>query len=306
MLAETSGDFGVWEHPARIPAASNASDAAQILRVFKLNVLSSIKSGISRLGTKLGLALQVPSKYIMRMNWLFLLVLPSGLAAQAAGVCDPAGLVGPYAFQLTGSTDISGTPQPTASLGRIAFDGRGSLSGTASATFRGLLLGNPVTGSYEANSDCSVSWKLQDDSGAFQNFSGTVSADGTRVLFTQTDPGGAQRGIMQRTSDTCSAADLLKKYDFTVSGSTIPMQNGEIAQAVSAKGTLDVAENGSFQVESDCSVRFEWILPAEDEQDAEPLLMAMRGFLVNGGKEILAFQTDPGAMVAARFTSNGK
>jgi hypothetical protein len=34
--------------------------------------------------------------------------------------------------------------------------------------------------------------------------------------------------------------------------------------------------------------------------------MAMRGFLVNGGKEILAFQTDPGAMVAARFTSGGR
>jgi hypothetical protein len=242
----------------------------------------------------------------MRMNWLFLLVLPSGLAAQAALVCDPAKLIGPYAFQLTGSTDISGTPQPTTSLGRIAFDGRGSLSGTASATFRGLLLGNPVTGSYEAKSDCSAIWKLQDDSGAFQNFSGTFSADGTRVQFTQTDPGGAQRGIMQKTSDACSAADLLKKYDFTVSGSTIPMQDGEVGRAVSAKGTLDIAENGSFQVGSDCSVRFEWILPAEDEQDAEPLLMAMRGFLVDGGKEILAFQTDPGAMVAARFTSGAK
>jgi hypothetical protein len=248
----------------------------------------------------------MPSKYIMRMNWLFLLVLPSGLAAQAAGVCNPADLVGPYAFQLTGSTDISGAPKPTASLGRIAFDGRGNLSGTASATFRGLLLGNPVTGSYEAKSDCSVSWKLQDDSGAFQNFGGTLSADGTRVQFTQTDPGGAQRGIMQKTSNTCSAADLLKKYDFTVSGSTIPMQDGEVAHAVSAKGTLDIAENGSFQVESDCSVRFGWILPAEDGQLDEPSLMAMRGFLVNGGKEILAFQTDPGAMVAARFTSNGR
>ena len=150
MLAETSGDFGVWEHPARIPAASNASDAAHILRVFKLNILSSIQPGLSRFGTKPGLALQVPSQYSMRMNWLFLLILPSGLAAQAADVCDPADLVGPYAFQLTGWTDISGTPEPTAGLGRIAFDGRGNLSGTASATFNGLLLGNPVTGSYEA------------------------------------------------------------------------------------------------------------------------------------------------------------
>jgi hypothetical protein len=242
----------------------------------------------------------------MRVNWLFLSVLLPGLAAQAADVCNPADLVGPYAFQLTGSTDISGTPRPTASLGRIVFDERGSLSGTASATFRGLLLGNPVTGSYEAKSDCSVVWKLQDDSGGFQNFSGTLSTDGTRVQFKQTDPGGAQRGIMQRTSDACSAADLLKEYSFTVSGSTTPMQPGEVGRTVSAKGTLDIAENGSFQVESDCSVRFGLTLPAQEGRVAEASPMTMRGFLVNGGKEILAFQTDPGAMVAARFTSGTK
>jgi len=240
---------------------------------------------------------------IMRANWLLLLVLFPGLAAQAADVCNPADLVGPYAFQLTGLTDISGTPKPTVSLGRIVFDGDGNLSGTASATFRGLLLGNPVTGSYEAKSDCSVIWKLQDDSGAFQNFSGTLSSDGNSVQFKQTDPGGAQRGTMQKTPDACSAADLLKEYYFTVSGSTTPMLPGEVPHTVSAKGTLDIAENGSFQVESDCSIRFELTLPAQDGRVAEPSPMTMRGFLVNGGKEILAFQTDPGAMVAARFTS---
>ena len=238
----------------------------------------------------------------MRVNWLFLSALLPGLAAQAPNVCNPTDLVGPYAFQLTGLTDISGTPRPTASLGRLVFDESGGLSGTASATFRGLLLGNPVTGSYEAKSDCSIVWKLQDDSGAYQNFSGTSSTDGTRVQFKQTDPGGAQRGIMQRTSDACSAADLLAKYSFTVSGSIMAMQDGEVAHTVSAKGTVDVAENGSFQVESDCSVRFGLTLPDRDGRPAEPSPMNMRGFLVEGGKEILAFQTDPGAMVAARLS----
>jgi len=242
----------------------------------------------------------------MRTIRLFLLVLLPVLAAQPAEVCNPADLLGPYVFQLTGLTDIAGTPRPTASLGRIVFDGEGGLSGTASATFRGLLLGNPVTGSYEAKSNCSVTWKLQDDSGAFQNFSGTLSSDGTSVQFTQIDPGGAQHGIMRRTSDTCSAADLRKKYYFTVSGSTTPMQAGDVSRTVSAKGTLDIAENGSFQVESDCSVRFNLTVPAQQEQVVVPLPMNMRGFLVGGGTEILAFQTDPGAMVAARFTSAGR
>ena len=235
----------------------------------------------------------------MRPNSLFLLLLlPVCATAQAGDVCNPTKLVGPYAFQLRGSTAISGTSKPTASLGRITFDGSGSVSGTASAAFSGVILGNPVTGTYETKADCSVTWKLQDDSGAFQNFSGTFSADGTRVKFRQTDPGGVQNGIMVKTSDNCSAGDLQKKYKFTVSGVTTPMQPGEVPQTVSAEGTLDVTASGAFQVDSDCSVRFVLTRP----QAVSP--MNMRGFLVNAGKGILAFQTDPGAMVAARFTSD--
>jgi hypothetical protein len=117
---------------------------------------------------------------------------------------------------------------------------------------------------------CSVFWKLQDDSGGFQNFGGTLSSDGTSVQFKQTDPGGAQHGIMRKTSDTCSAADLRTKYHFTVSGSTTPMQPGDVPCLVSAKGTLDIAENGTFRIESDCSVQFGLTVPAEDGQGVEP------------------------------------
>ena len=241
---------------------------------------------------------------LMRVSCLFLILLPD--LAAAAGLCNPADLVGTYAFQLTGLTDISGTPRPTASLGRIVFDGRGNVSGTASATFSGLLLGNPVTGTYEAKADCSVTWQLQDDSGGYQHFSGTLSPDGTRVQFKQTDAGGAQRGIMKRVPDACSASDLRKKYDYYVSGSTTPMLPGEVGRRVSAKGTLDVSENGSFQADSDCSVRFVLTLPSQEGAPAGPLTLNMRGFLVEGGREILAFQTDPGAMVAARLTSDTK
>lgn len=148
-------------------------------------------------------------------------------------------------------------------------------------------------------------WKLQDDSDGLQNFGRTLSSDGTSVQFKETDLGGAQHGIMRKTSDTCSAADLRTKYHFTVSGSTTPMQPGDVARVVSANGTLDIGENGSFRVESDCSVQFGLTVPAEDGQAVEPPLMTMRGFLASGGREILAFQTDPGAMVAAHFTSDG-
>src|ERR1051325_5310027 len=93
-------------------------------------------------------------------------------SAAAADVCAPAQLIGPYAMQLSGTTSISGAPKPTAGIARVVFDGHGNLSGTASAMFAGYLLGNPVTGTYEIKSDCTITWKLQDDSGASQHFSG--------------------------------------------------------------------------------------------------------------------------------------
>ena len=149
-------------------------------------------------------------------------------------------------------------------------------------------------------------WKLRDDSGGFQSFSGTLSSDGTSVPFKQTDPGSAQHGIMKKIPGACSTADLPQKYSYTVSGSTTPMVPGQVPHTVSAKGTLDIARNGSFQVESDCSVTFGLTLPPQDGQVDQPPPMNMRGFMVNGGKEILAFQTDPGTMVSARLTSDGR
>jgi hypothetical protein len=47
-------------------------------------------------------------------------------------------------------------------------------------------------------------------------------------------------------------------------------------------------------------------LPAQDAQGGDPSAMTMRGFLVDCGTEILAFRTDPGAVVAARLSSDAK
>ena len=228
----------------------------------------------------------------MWKSCLFLLI--PAAAAHAADVCNPTQLTGPYAFQLSGMTAISGTPQPTVGLGRIVFDGSGKLSGTSSAKFSGLLLGNPVTGSYEAKPDCTITWQLQDDSGAYQHFRGKLSPDLVRVSFNQTDPGGTH-GIMEKTSDSCSSTDLQRKYSYTVSGSTKPMLPDQVGHEVASDGVLDTTRD-DVQVDSDCTVHF--VLKLRSSQ------ATMRGFLVNSGKEILAFQTDPGAMVGARLIAS--
>lgn len=252
----------------------------------------------------------------MQLRAVLTLIAALNFPASAADVCDPGHFQGPYGFLLYGDTRISGDSKPVTSLGRVIFDGDGSLHGYSSVMFAGLLLGNPVTGTYGVLWDCTMSWKLQDDSGAFQHFTGVVTPDNQRVRFRQTEPGSAQRGTMARTSDACTTAELQKKYAFTLSGSSIPMLAGQVSSTVAARGLIEEDNSGNFKltqddspvkadvtvtVESDCIVHLGFSLPGEEGETSMP--MTLRGILVNDGKEILAIQTDPGSMVWARFTA---
>jgi hypothetical protein len=249
-------------------------------------------------------------------QWLPL-IFALGLPACGEDSCTLAALQGPYGLQLSGDTSITGDSKPVTALGRIVFDGDGAMSGYSSVMFGGFLLGNPVTGTYDTHSDCTVSWALQDTSGAFQHFSGVFTPDGKRVEFKQTDQGGAQHGLMARTRDDCKIADLQKNYQFTLSGSSFPMAAGEASSTVALKGLMAADVNGNFKltlegdspvtadliltVESDCTMAIEATIPPEAGGTGTP--MKLRGILVNGGKEILAIQTDPGWMVSGKFTA---
>ncbi len=136
-----------------------------------------------------------------KVRWhLFLLFAPIfALPVAQAAVCEPKAFHGAYGFSLTGVTTIGGAARPVAVVGRLVVEDSGNLSGISSASFTGLIFGNRVTGKYEAQTDCSVTWTLQDDSGNFPHFAGTMSADGSHLAFRQTDPGGAQNGILVRT-----------------------------------------------------------------------------------------------------------
>ncbi len=232
------------------------------------------------------------------------------IPARADDVCDPAKFVGTYGFQLTGNTTISGDSKPVVSVGRLIFDGHGVLSGYASVNFAGFFLGNPVTGTYESHTDCSIAWSLQDDSGAFQHFSGKLTPDNLSATFHQSDPGGAQRGLLQMVAPKCAAASFAPRYTFGLAGSTTPMNPGDAARTVSTEGTVeaDAAGNlkitipnaaptaGTITVDSDCFVQVAMTLPSGDTVN-------LRGVLVNGGKQILAMQTDPGAIVSVKFNA---
>jgi hypothetical protein len=230
------------------------------------------------------------------------------LAAHAA-ICNPQDFRGSYGFLLTGTTTIGNGPKPTAAVGRLVLDGSGKLGGITSADLSGLLLGNPVTGTYEAHTDCSVTWSLQDDSGDYEHFQGTLSSDGRHVSFRQTDPGGAQDGTMMRASEDCSVNSLRGRYHLSVAGNRIDVDTGRVSGIVSISGVIDADSAGGLSFSSDPAIP---PAPAGTYESVDgcfvhltlrtPAEMHFRGVVGERGAELVGIQIDPGAAVSLHMT----
>jgi hypothetical protein len=114
---------------------------------------------------------------------------------------------------------------------------------------------------------------------------------------------------MQMVAPTCSAAALAARYSFALSGNASPMNPGDVPRRVSATGIAepdaagalqltmaDAGGSGTIAIDSDCIAQMTMALPTGDT-------VALRGVLVDGGKRILAVETDPGTTVTATFTA---
>jgi hypothetical protein len=243
----------------------------------------------------------------MNCVWLYALLLPLGYAAD---VCNPANFPGAYGVILSGTTTISGEAKPVVSVARLVFEAPGKVSGTSSVNFGGLLLGNPVTGEYTMKNDCSLTWKLQDDSGNFQSFSGKLSLDGKHIDFTQTDPGSPQRGAMVRSAESCPSSDFRGRYRIAIAGYLTNMDTGHTSGKVDINGAIDAdgntglrftpdrdsspIESANYQMEGGCLLHLQ--LAREGQT------MNFRVIIVNDGKELLGIETDAGSTVTLRVT----
>ena len=149
-------------------------------------------------------------------------VLFVGLPALAADLCALSDIHGAYGFQFEGVTKIGGPEKPLAGVARLVFDGTKEVSGVSSVNFNGLFLGNPVTGSYEFHTDCSLDVHLQDTSGAFQNLTGRAASGGNRVEMRQSDSGTAVHGLMVRIASVCAASGLSGRFNLALTGHPTP------------------------------------------------------------------------------------
>jgi hypothetical protein len=131
-----------------------------------------------------------------------------------------------------GVVTISGTEAPAASLATLTLAADHTVSGYSSVNFNGLLLGNPVTGTYELRPDCTLILALQDDSGAFQHFRGTVPNLGGAIAIRQTDAGTGEHGVLSKAVEDCTATSVHNGYSFTLTrittGRPLPSETGAI------------------------------------------------------------------------------
>ena len=105
--------------------------------------------------------------------------------------CDATSLNGAYGYTYTGFYfDRAGNTNFLSVSGRFVADGQGNITGKESDSFSGQLLkGDPYTGTYTINSDCtgSLSTSSQAVGGAAYDF--VLVNSGAEIQLVETDSG---------------------------------------------------------------------------------------------------------------------
>ena len=131
-------------------------------------------------------------------------VFALGLAA--SGQCSNASLAGKYGFS-AGGLDKHGSP--ISLLGYINANGKGTFTGTETASDGGSVLTNvPLTGTYSIKSDCTGSGtsKLKGQKNT-NHFTLVVVSGGKNLQFLSTDAPNVQSGTVQAQGKaTCTVA----------------------------------------------------------------------------------------------------
>ena len=275
----------------------------------------------------------------MRRYSILLFVSIFAATVTHAETCDARVFNGAYGFSLSGATHIGDRVRSAAVIGRVVVEDSEHLAGVSSVSFMGLVFGNRIIGTYKVQTDCTIMWTFQDSSGGLQHFAGTMTVDGSRIEFRQTDSGSPQNGLMLRSMSACSEPGLVRSFDFAASGSTVDLLNRAETRTVDLQGTLTtdgahhlayLSENGeppapagTYDLSEDCFVTLVVNLPSG--QAPPPAIpgssggvvipglpangqptpgLHFRAIVVDNGRQLLGIQIDPATTVALLLTSS--
>ena len=225
--------------------------------------------------------------------------------------CTNASVKGTYGILSTG---LNGSLQPASSLDQVTLDGLGHLSGTATKSIDGSLVNFPFTGSYNIAQNCIGTTTFTNQSAQSEHDNIYVNNASTGAFLIQTDSSHVQSSIaVAQGPATCTNLGVQNSYTFEATGTVIG--TGQVASAgkltlavVSGVGSITGKETLSLDgvIHSNVSVTGTYKINANCTGTAKITpsgLTAMNLALVvvNGGKQIMAIETDKNTIVAGTF-----
>ena len=122
----------------------------------------------------------------------------AGPLMERSYACDQTTVTGTYGFQGQGELG-AGTPQEVqaAETGTATADGLGNLSGYVTFSLGGRILATPFTGTYQVNTDCTISETIEFGAQVRHQW-GVIVNHGREIDFIDTDPGAILTRVAKR------------------------------------------------------------------------------------------------------------
>jgi hypothetical protein len=268
-------------------------------------------------------------------RYAFIAALALAAAQPLLPACSNATLKGIYG--LDGSGAIYPPPElpvsgPFVRVGAVRFDGVGSVRYTTVSSYNGIVTDEPYEGAYTVKEDCSFVYKalLPPPINLPATFAGWVSENGGRVDYMLVDPPGAgvRATLIRQPREVCRTSDLFGTFTMISHGEVLPphpaagsfvragtmiatgdtsifaiprKSPGTFSMTATANyGGQNVTEklNGTFVVQPDCTVRFDFVQPSP----AGNTPSSFSGVVVNEDKQIIFMISTQSIVVSGTMT----
>jgi hypothetical protein len=229
-----------------------------------------------------------------------------------AATCSNASLSGIYGF-LHDGTDSNGTPA-TAAVSQITFDSKtGTFTGETTASHDGVIVTEPLTGRYTVAWNCTGTGNPAGGS----PFSFVITPTGFLAVHLFSEGFAVKQG-----SPTCTNAGVEGSFGFETTGLLLAGTSapalaviGELRLTVNSSGEgvisghLAASEDGAFLTFADEPVMGHYRVGPDCKGGAT---LTPRGLpemhfslvIVDGGKEMLAIETDADTVVSGTLTAD--
>jgi hypothetical protein len=271
-------------------------------------------------------------------RYTLVVALAAAVAQQAWPACGNATLRGTYGLDGGGAIygppelPVAG---PFVRVGAVHFDGAGGVRYDTVSSYNGIVTDEPYVGAYSVDADCRFVYKavLPPPINLPVTFSGFASDNGNRLDYMLVDPPGAgvHATLLRQPQGRCSSGDLAGTYTMISRGVLLPphpdagpfVRVGTMTASsespfpsffppfFSGPGKFTITANanyaglnrtetlnGTYSVEEDCKVRFDYTQPSSTGN----VPSIIRGILVDGNKQIIFMIAVQGVVVSGTMT----